>query len=216
MNVHRTFTQLLLEEEAVAWRDLAPADYDRALCRMLDDLRAAPPSADRSAALVALTSATLRREGRTITESRACAAEHLLALTKAASDPTPLLRLHLLFFLAWLRLGEVVERGPEFISVAPELPPGVVGPDGMNLAAIHDPALREQAREAAVRHAEAVERWNAKQRALGHLNRLATLALAARPTFKDDESVTKELWAAMSLAPGVPTTLRRSLEDHAR
>jgi hypothetical protein len=215
MNARGPFTQDLLEKEAVAWRDLAPADYDRALCGMLDDISAAPHSADRSAALVTLTSATLRRDGPTLTESRACGAEHLLALIAAISEPALLLRIRLLFLLVWLRLGAVVEHGPESISVTPGLPPGVVLPEGADPAAIGDPALREQAREAAVRHGEAVERWNAKQRALGHLHRLAALVRTARPTFKDDENATKELLAAMSLVPGVPCALRRSLEDDA-
>lgn len=208
-------TQQLLEREAEAWRDLPPAEYDHALCRMLDDINAAPHSSERVDALLALASETLRRNGPTLTESRFRCAESLLALVPAVSEPALLLRIRLLFLLAWLRLGAVVEHGPESISVTPRLPPGVVLPDGADLAAISDPALREQAREAAVRHGEAVERWNAKQRALGYLHRLASLVHSASATFKDGGNPTKELVAAMSLAPGLPFALRRSLEDDA-
>jgi hypothetical protein len=205
----------MLERETQAWRTLMPAEYDRAICGMLDDISAAPHSAERADAFLALASATLRRNGPTLTESRACVAENLLALVAVVSEPALHSRIRLLFLLAWLRLGAAVECGPESISVAPGLPPGVVLPDGADPATIADPTLREQAREAAVCHGEAVERWNAKQRALGHLHRLATLIRAARLTFRDDENATKELVAAMSLAPGVPLALRRSLEDDA-
>jgi hypothetical protein len=77
------------------------------------------------------------------------------------------------------------------------------------------PALREQVREMAVRHSEAVERWNARQHALGHF-RLLALLRAARPVFGDDQDASKELAAAMSLAPGLPSALRQMLEDGAK
>lgn len=215
MNASGAFSKDLLEKEAVAWRDLAPADYDRTLCAILDDISSHPISADRSAALLTLISATLRRNGRTLTESRACSAKHLLTLITEVSESAMFLHIHLLFLLAWLRLGAVVERGPESISVTPGLPHGVAFPEGVDPAAIGDPALREQAQEADARHGEAAERWNAKQRALSHLHNLATLLRIARSTFKDGENATKELVVAMSLAPGVPMALRRSLEDDA-
>jgi hypothetical protein len=182
---------------------------------MLDDLGAAPDLAERVDTVLAVAGAMLRRDGPTLTESQACCAEHLLALFSAGSELALRLHLRLLFLLAWLRLGAAVARGPESISVAPALPHGVVLPDGVDPAEIADPALREQAQEAAKRHRETAERWNAKQRALGHLHHLATLFLAARPGFADDEDATKELATAMSLTPGLPSALRRLLADAA-
>jgi hypothetical protein len=205
-----------LEREADAWRDLTPAEYDRAVCGMLDDFGTASLTAEQVDTMLALAGATLRRDGPTLTESRACCAEHLLALVAVGPERALRPRLYLLLLLAWLRLAAVVARGPESISVAPTLPAGVVLPDGADPAEIADLALREQARELAQRHREATERWNAKQRALGHLHHLATLALAARPGFADDENVTKEMAMAMSLAPGLPSGLRRLLEDAAK
>lgn len=215
MAAQGALTRELLRREAEAWHDLSPAEYDRALCRMLDDIDAASHPAERANAVLVLASETLRRNGPTLTESRFRCAKSLLALVSAGSESALLLRIRLLFLLAWLQLGAVIERGPEAISVTPALPPGVLLPDGADPAAVSDPVLREQAREAAWRHGEEVERWNAKQRALGHLHSLASLVGSARGTFKDEDNRTKELVAAMSLAPGVPFALRRSLEDDA-
>jgi hypothetical protein len=120
-----------------------------------------------------------------------------------------------LFLLAWLRLGATAERGPEFISMTPEMPEGVVLPNGADPAAIGDPELRRQAEEAVERHRREIERWNAKQRALDHLNRLAILLERDRPAAGDDENLSKEMAAAMALAPGLPLELRRSLERRA-
>jgi hypothetical protein len=208
-------TRQLLEREARTWRGVPPAEYDHILCGMLDEVSAAPPSTERVEALLALAGATLRRNGPTLTESRACCAEHLLALVPSVSEPALHLRIRLLFLLAWLQLGTVVTRGPESISMTPDLP-GIALPYGVDPEQIADPTLREQAREMAVRHSEAVERWNAKQHALGHLHRLATLLRAARPVFRDDEDASKELAAAMSLAAGVPSALRQLFEDGAK
>lgn len=212
----RSLTQQLLEKEAEAWRDLPPAEYDHVLCGMFDDVSDVPHSAEQVDALLALASETLRRNEPTLTESRFRCVESLLALVSSVSELALFLRISPLFLLAWLRLGAVVERGPESISVTPSLPPGVVLPDGADPAAIGEPALNEQAREAAMRHDEAVERWNAKQRALGHLHRLASLVRSARVIFKDEKNLTKELVAAMSLAPGLPSALRRLLEKNPR
>jgi len=205
-----------LEREAQAWRDLTPAEYDRAVCGMLDDFGTASLTAEQVDAMLALAGATLRRDGPLLTESRACCAEHLLALVSLGPERTLRSRLYLLLLLAWLRLAAVVARGPESISVAPTLPSGVVLPDGVDLAEIVDPALREQAQEFARCHREATKRWNAKQRALSHLHNLATLALATRSGFADDEVVTKEMATAMSLAPGLPSELQRLLENAAK
>jgi hypothetical protein len=208
--------QQLLEREARAWRDLTPAKYDRAVCGMLDDLGAIPDLAERVNAVLALAGATLRRDGPTLTESRARSAEHLLALFSTGLELALQLHLRLLVLLAWLRLGTAVALGPKSILVAPGLPRGVVLPDGADPAEIADPALRERAQKAAKRHRETAERWNAKQRALNHLHHLATLFLAARPGFADREDTTKELAAAMSLTPGLPFALRRLLADAAK
>jgi len=208
-------TQELLEREATAWRDLSPAELDVALCAMFDEISAAPPSAQQVDALLALSSATLRRNSLALIDSRACCAEHLLALVSTTSEPALHLRIRLLLLLAWLQLTVVVERGPESISVAPALPSGVALPDGADPARIADPNLRRQAQEAIERHSKAVKQWNARQRALGHLHRLAALVHATRPDFKDNEDAMKELAAAMSLAPGLPPALRRLLEEEA-
>jgi hypothetical protein len=205
----------LLEREAEAWRSLSPSEYDRAMCGMLEEIGAASPSAEGIKALLSLASATLRRTGPPITESRACFAEHLLALGSMVSEPTQRSYLRLLFLLAWLQLAAVAERGPEAITVAPPLPPGAAMPDGVDPAAIADPVLRQQALEATTRHRQEAERWNAKQRALGHLRRIATLARASCYAFGDDKEAGRDLAAAMSLAPGVPPELRCVLVNDA-
>lgn len=205
----------LLERETKAWRDFSPAEYSLAICGILSEISAAPSSAEQVEALLALSSATLRRNGPTLIDSRACCAEQLLDLVPETSEPALHLRILLLLLLAWLHLASVVESGPENISVSPALPPGVALPEGADLAEISDPALREQARESAEDHEKTVERWNAKQRALGHLYHLATSVRAARPRFRDDENAAQELAVAMSLAPGLPPELRRLLEDEA-
>jgi hypothetical protein len=216
MAAHGALIRQLLEREARIWLDLAPAKYDRALCGMVDDISGAPDSAERIDALLALTSSTLRRKSQTLTESRVRCAERLLALVPAISEPAVRMHVYLLVLLAWFQLGAVAARGPESIPVTPALPKGVVLPDGMDAAEIADPALREQARKAAECHSETVERWNAKQRALGHLHLLAALVRAAHHDFTDDEGVVKELAAVMSLAPRLPPSLRQLLEDAAK
>lgn len=208
-------TTQLLNKEAKAWRNLLPTEYDRALCRVLDDVNAAPHSSERVDALLALASKTLRRKEPTLTESRVCFAEYLLELGSKVSDPTRRSRTRMLFLLAWMRLGATIECGPESISRMPDLPSGVVLPSGADPSEIDDPVLRGQAREAVEHHSKEVELWNAKQRALGHLHRLATLISSTGDTFEDDENLTKELISAMSLAPGVPFALRCSLDDNA-
>jgi hypothetical protein len=215
MTEHGALTQKLLVREAEALRDLSPAEFDLVTCGILDEISAAPPSAERVEALLALSSVTLRRNGPTLTESRACCAEHLLSLVSETSEPALHLRIRLLFLLAWLQLGSVVERGPDSISVTPTLPPGAALENGADPAEIADPALREQARVTVESHGKTVAHWNAKQRALGHLFRLATLVRAARPSFRDEEDAARELAAAMSLAPGLPPALRRLLENEA-
>jgi hypothetical protein len=215
MTSRGALTQELLEREARTWHDKSPVEYDTALCAMFDEIGAAPPSAERVEALLALSSVALCRNALTLTESRVCCSEHLLALVSTTSEPALHSRIRLLLLLAWLQLGAVVERGPESISVAPAFPPGVILPNGADPAEIADPALRQQAREIAARHDKTVELWNAKQRALDHLYYLATLIHAAQSTFRDDADAKQELIAAMSLVPGLPLALRQLLEQEA-
>jgi hypothetical protein len=194
----------VLEAESTAWRDLAPDDYDRAICDLIETL----PVED--AAILPLASASLRRDGPALTASRACLAERLVAFAATAPEP---LRAHSrwLFLVAWLRLGAVAAQGPETISTNPPLPEGVMLPDGADPEAIADPALREEARALAARHRVEVELWAAKQQALQHLQHLAALVRAAQSAFTDDPVIARELATAMSLAQGLPAELRESL-----
>ena len=192
------------DREAEAWRSLPPAAYDRTICAMLE-------AAEGTDAMLALASIALRRSGATLTESRVCCIEQLLAVIPSIAEPVLQSRIRVLLLLAWLQLGAVAARVPESIARAPELPPGVTLPDGADPAAIHDPVLREQALEAAARHTELVEQWNASQRAIGHLRHFAVRLRLALPSQE-----WKELAAAMSLAPGVPPELRASLENEAQ
>lgn len=201
--------QAVLEAEAAAWRDLATTEYDRAICALVETL----PVPD--ATIIPLASASLHRDGPTLTASRACCAERLVAF--AATAPEPLrARSRWLFLVAWLRLGAVVAQGPETISTTPPLPEGIVLPDGADPAAIADHTLRERARAAAERHRVEVGFWNAKQQALQHLCRLGALLRAPQPGFTNDPMVARELATALALAQGLPAELRESLYGSAR
>jgi hypothetical protein len=203
----------LLEAEAAAWRDLPPAEYDLAVCQVLREVTAPAPSAEAVEAVLGVCSASLRRDGPALLDSRACCAERLLALIPATSEPALHTRVRLLVLLAWLRLAAVAARGPDSVSVGPSLPAGVVLPAGADPAAISDTALRAQARQLVERHRQAVEAWNARQRALDHLRRLASLLRTASSDFRDDQEAARDLAAAMSAAPGVSPELRRLLEQ---
>lgn len=211
-----TLTRQFLEQEAKARRDLAPADYDRALCALLEEVAAPPHTEERIRALLALVSVTLHHSDPTLVASRACCAEHLLSVRSQTSKAELRRHIELLFLLAWLQLGATIERGPASISSTPPLPYGVALPNGVSWEEISDPALREQARELAVHWSEEVERFRAKQRALDEQTLLATLLRGAKSETEDDAAAMKVLAAAMSLAPGVPSALRKSLEDIAR
>ncbi len=182
---------------------------------MFDDVGAAAESPGHVDALLALASATLRRDDATLIESRACCAEHLLALVAAVPDPALHARIRLLFLLAWLRLGADAERGPESVSVTPSLPPGIDLPNAVDVAAIADPVLREQAREEIERHRAEAELWNARQAAIAHLARLGSLARIARPDFRDGDDQARAFSAAMALAPGLPPAMRSQLAGEA-
>lgn len=213
MPARRASAQEALEKEAKIWISLSPAEYDRAICKMLDGIGSAPLSTDKVEAILALSSAALRREDPALMDSRICCAEHLLALVSETSDPGLHSRILLLLLLAWLQLGAVVEQGPDYISATPHLPEGVVLPNGADPSHIPDPILREQTLEAVKDHIEAVKRWNAKQQALGRLRRLATVINANRSNFRDVEDASKELNVAMSLMPWLPSALRQLLES---
>lgn len=193
----------VLEAEAAAWRDLAAAEYDRTVCALVEALPL------NHATILPLASASLRRDGPTLTASRACCVERLVAFAATAREPLRA-RSRWLFLVGWLRLGAVVAQGPETISTTPPLPEGIVLPNGADLAAIADPALRERARAAAERHGVEVGLWNARQQALQHLHRLAALLRTPRPGFTDDPVVARELATAMALAQGLPAELRES------
>jgi len=209
---NQTFAAHMLEREARSWRDLTSAEYDRAICGMLDNIDRTPDPADRSNALMVLASSSLQRRNPSLIESRARFAEQLLASITTDGDSKHG-RVYLLILLAWLHLGTVAAQGPASISRVPDLPPGAALPYGADATAIADPLLREQARVLAQSHAVAVERWNAKQRAIEHLSRIAALVRAVQLDFNQEQEALRELQLAMSLAPGLPPSLRKLLEN---
>lgn len=193
-----------LRDEARAWRDLPPEAYDGAVCELLDGLVTGP-----LADLLALASATLRHTELTVTESRGRAARYLLDLASETRDPALRARARLLVLLAWLRLGATIAAGPDSITIAPESPPGVILPAGAAPASITDPESRAQALDSAERHAEAAVRWNAKQRALGHVRYIGERVVEE---CEAGDELVRELAAAMSLAPGMPADVCTALE----
>lgn len=204
--------QQLLSAEARAWLDLTPAEYDRAVSGMFEELAAGERSAEQADAALALAGATLRRPANDLTESRAACSEHMLELSGSLPDPEQRSRARLLFLAGWLRLGAVAGNSPESIQTSPPLPAGVVLPTGADPGEIADPALRDEARALARDHRAEAERWNAGQSAIGHLRRLAALAEAS---WSEDSPTARDLALAMSLAFGVPPELRRALETDA-
>ncbi len=209
------FTSQLLEREAMARRDLTPAEYDALLCNLFDATTAARTDDERLQALIALASAALRYADPTLVVLRSCCAEHLLS---AHSNAVPEMRryIELLFLLAWLQLGAIVERGPTVILGSPPLPNGVALPSGADLELIIDPDLRRQARELQNRHRAEVDRWKAKQAALDKMTFLATLVRLLRGDSEDDAEAKKVLAAAMTLVPALPEVLRQQLADLSR
>jgi hypothetical protein len=209
-------TQQLLGQEAKVRGELSPADYERAVCAMLNDVAAPPHSEERIHAFLALAGVTLRQGSSRLVELWSFCAEHLLSVRSQTSKPELRRRIESLFLLAWLQLSAIAERGPEAISASPPLPYGVALPFGANPEDIADPELRKQARELAARWGEEVERWRAKQRAIDEQTLLATLIGSATSQTEDDVDSMKVLAASMALASGVPFALRKSLEDLAR
>ena len=216
MDTSDELTRRLLEQEARAWREFTPGEYDRALCKMIENLGPGHESAVKAPALIMLASVALRRSAPGLIESRACIAERLLALNSSSAALSLQQRIHLLFLLAWLRLGADAAAGPNHISSVPDFPPGVVLPSGADPEVIADPVLRQKAHELARRHSEEVERWTAKQRAIDHLHHLAALVRAIQRDSGERGEPVGELQAAMSMAPGLTPELRKLLEDGAQ
>ena len=180
--------------EHQAWRELSLEEYERAVCAMMSE-----GSFD-------LVRATLRRQNPLLTESRACAAEWLLSVLSSGNNASAAI----LFLACWLQLSQTILRGPESVTESAPLPAGAALPEGADPALITNPELRHQAELLVQRHAEQVQLWNAKQRAVGHLVRIIALLRAARPrlgeTFDD-------LTLAMSLAPGLPSQVESQLQQ---
>lgn len=215
MNTGKNLINNILEREQKAWDDLGPQQYDQLVCEMLAEISEETGMEASGNNLMMLSGVTLRRISDTVTESRFRCAEQLLKHGSTISGSTFNERIYLLFLLAWLQLGVVIKSGPQSISVTADLPEGSALPNGADPSHIKDPVLYHQALEAAERHTRKVQLWNAKQRALAHLSRLATLVLAD-PGVKESGSVFNELLIAMSLAPGVPATLQNSLQNRSQ
>ncbi|WP_346290788.1 hypothetical protein [Sphaerothrix gracilis] len=200
-------------QESEAWENLSSTEYDSELSRLFNVIKAAPTGLVPVNAVIALTSQALRRNQAAFIESRFCCAECLLVFASATADAMALLRLRMLFLLAWLHLGAAAARGPDAISATPDLPPGVTLPDGADPILIQDPILRAQAQEAVKQHRAAAACWNAKQRALGYLYQLAEEVKMISASTSITERPLQELLMAMALASGVPSALQQSLID---
>lgn len=206
-------TRQILQQEERAWRNLRPGDYDRALCKMMDEFGAATTTAEHVEALLALAGASLRRSAPRVVDSRARIAERLLTLSSGPAAATLRPRVYLLFLLAWLRLGVEAAAGPDRISSKPDLPPGAGIPFGADPQSITDPILRQKAHELEARHAEDVERWTASQHAIHHLYHLATLVRAVGRDRGIEGEAFSDLRAAMSAVPGLAPELQKLLEQ---
>jgi hypothetical protein len=189
----------LLEEEARAWRKLSRAEYDRAICALVERHASESESLRSPDVLFAIASATLRRSDETLTESRAVCADRLLTVACASENVDEHSRACVLFLLAWLRLLSSAAGGPEKIHMVPPLPEGVDIFYGGDIEAISDPILRAQARVMSEHHLIEIDRWNAKQHALSHLGLLAVL-LRIRSRHRDDNATWEELCTAAALA----------------
>jgi hypothetical protein len=212
--------QRLLERDARAWADADDrAAYDLAISRLIDALDQAADQAGHDAALLSLADAWLGRPGSAAPDTAAQFAERLLLIPRGerASDWT---RAEDLFLRAWETLGDAAERGPRSISIAPPLPRGVVLPDGADPSAAGAPAgsdddssaqpLSAEMERLAGGHASAASRWNDRQAALRHLERLAELARDPK-RFRGPRDVAA-LTAAMARTRGVPPDLAAALD----
>jgi hypothetical protein len=211
-----TLLRQFLEREATARLKLKPADYDREICVMLDEI-ARLRSQERAHALLAFTGTVLLHGNPDLVEFRARCIEHLLSSTSTTADAELRRRGHLLLLLAWLQLAALVERGPAAITRSAPLPEGVVLPHGADPEAIADPDLRAQAMEMRKQYDEEVEQYRAKHLALDKQILVATLVrAAARDANEEDKGEFRILAAAMALAPGLPSNVRESLEGLGR
>lgn len=203
----------VLEMERRAWRDLPPADYERAVCGMLDELAGAQAATGATLLLLDLVEVMLERDDPILADSRACAGGHLLSLLASRAEPEERADIRRLFLSAWQQLCSAAEAGPESVPMTPELPPGVELPYGADPAAIGDPKLRAQAERAAAMHAAAIDRWNARQRAHSHIQHLgeAVRRMAGAPA--EEGRSAGDLMTAMSRAKGLPSSPRQSSEE---
>lgn len=212
--------QRLLEREARAWADADDrAAYDLKISHLIDALDQAADHAGHVEALLSLADAWLGRPGSAAPDTAAQLAERLLLILRGeqASDWT---RAEVLFLRAWETLGDVAERGPRSISVAPPLPRGVVLPDGAAPSAARAAAGSDDDSSAqrfsaemerrADSHASAANRWNDRQAALRHLERLADLARDPKRSRGSGDAAT--LTAAMARTRGVPPDLAATLD----
>jgi hypothetical protein len=197
--------QQFLSAETRAWLELTPAEYDRTVRELFEQLAAGDRSPEQVDAALGLAGATLRRPADDLVESRAACSEHLLELSGSLPDPERRSRGLMLFLVGWFRLAAVAEKSPESIQVSPPLPAGVVLPTGADPSQITDPALREEAEALARDHRAEAERWNAGQTAIGHLRGLSAHVETSSAL---DARTASDLLLAMSLAAGLPPELR--------
>jgi hypothetical protein len=215
MSAPSTFTRRLLEAEERTWQRFAPDEYDRSVCEILKGLGAVD-TPERVEALLAFAEVTLSRDAPRLIESRGCVSVALLTVDTDPAGAPARHRAHSLFLRAWQQLATEAARGPDYVTTVPDLPAGALVPYGADPQSIADPTLREKARALEAVHAEEVERWNAKQRAIDHLNHLGGLVRAFRHEAGDRDESLGQLARAMSATPGLPSALRKRLEDASR
>jgi hypothetical protein len=165
----------LLDDEAHAWHESSPTEYDAAVTELIERNASDSESSPSANVLLAIAGATLRRPGQLLVESRAMCAQRLLSVISATQSAGESSRAHLLFLLAWLQLVGSLAKGPSTIRTTAELPAGANIPHGADIEYISDPALRAEARAMAESHLQEVERWRAARHAFRHLVHLATV-----------------------------------------
>jgi hypothetical protein len=188
----------VLEQEARAWRESPPSEYDSAITSLIKGHASDAKIPRRAQVLLAIASTTLRRSNELLTESRAVCAEQLLGLACASDVADERSRARALFLLAWLRLLSTVAGGPETVRTSAPLPAGAGIPHGADIDWISDPGVRAQAKALAELHLREVERWKAKQGAFHHLNNLAGLLRILRG-HADDAAAWEEVRTAAAL-----------------
>src|SRR5262249_22170201 len=129
----------VLDREERAWHELEPPAYDDRAAHLLDEVGDAAGASANAGARLPLAGATLQRNDSSLTESRAHAAEQLIALAAVTTDPCDRLRIRLLLVIAWIQLTATVVAGPENIERTAPLPAGVQLPSGADPEQIRDP-----------------------------------------------------------------------------